>query len=298
MSRRVSRKLVAVLLFLLAGRAALAQEPKGAKEARGAGRTGESAPVGAEPSAKEGSGAEPSKAPAPAGSDASAAKPSDTSTSETTSEPEKPKRGELERATFGGGCFWCMEAVFQRVPGVRQVVSGYSGGNVAFPSYAQVCTGMTGHAEVVDVIFEPAVVPYEKLLEVFWRSHDPTTPNAQGPDVGTQYRSIVLYHSEKQKKAILKVYNALKARRVLRGNVVTQAVPFQAFFPAEAYHQNYYNNHPADPYSLIYIEPKFDVFRKMMKSARPKARARAAGTGQKQEKATTDQPRRLDEPGP
>lgn len=296
MSLRVSRSLVAMLLILLTGCAVQAQESKTANEARGTERSAGSAPGGAEASKKDARGAESSSEPAPAGAEASAAKPSDRS--ETPSEPEKPKRGELERATFGGGCFWCMEAVFQRVPGVRQVVSGYSGGGVAFPSYAQVCSGMTGHAEVIDVVFEPAVVSYEKLLEVFWRSHDPTTPNAQGPDVGTQYRSIILYHNEKQRKAIVKVHKELKARRVLRGNVVTQAVPFQVFFPAEAYHQNYYNNHPADPYSLIYIEPKFDVFRKMLKTARPKSRTKAAATAPKGGAVASEQPAPPDEPKP
>jgi peptide-methionine (S)-S-oxide reductase len=198
---------------------------------------------------------------------------------EKEAEPKKPRRGELAQATFGGGCFWCIEAVFQRVPGVRSVVSGYSGGNVLFPSYELVSSGATGHAEVVQVTFEPAVVSYETLLEVFWRSHDPTTPNAQGPDVGTQYRSIILYHNDDQRKAIGRVYRALKARRVLRGSVVTQVVPFQVFFPAEAYHQNYYNNHPFDPYSMVYIAPKFDVFRKMRGgAAKKKPAAKERGT--------------------
>jgi peptide-methionine (S)-S-oxide reductase len=184
----------------------------------------------------------------------------------------KPKPGELQMATFGGGCFWCIEAVFDQVPGVRMAVSGYAGGVVPAPSYEMVSTGMTGHAEVVQVVFEPAIISYEKLLEIFWRIHNPNTPNAQGPDVGTQYRSIILYHNDDQKKAAEKVYRELKARKVLHGVVVTQLVPFQGFFPAEAYHQDYYLNHAADPYSLVYIAPKFDVFRKMGMLARHKAK--------------------------
>ncbi len=204
----------------------------------------------------------------------------------TGSESRKVKPGTLQVATFGGGCFWCTEAVCEQVSGVRSVISGYSGGNVPSPTYQTVSTGMTGHAEVVQVVFDASVITYEKLIEVFWRSHDPTTPNAQGSDVGTQYRSIILYHNEDQKKAAQEVYQALKARRVLRGTVVTELVPFRAFFPAEPYHQDYYANHPSDPYSIVYIAPKFDVFRKMSKgtgrvrggarSVRPGARPEAA----------------------
>jgi peptide-methionine (S)-S-oxide reductase len=151
-------------------------------------------------------------------------------------------------------------------------VSGYAGGVVPSPTYELVSTGTTGHAEVVQVVFEPAFVSYEKLLEIFWRSHNPTTPNAQGPDSGPQYRSIILYHNEDQKKAAEKVYKALKARKVLKGQVVTQLVPFTGFYPAEAYHQDYYFNHPLDTYSMIYIAPKFDVYRKMGMLARQRPR--------------------------
>jgi peptide-methionine (S)-S-oxide reductase len=188
----------------------------------------------------------------------------------------KPKPGELQTATFGGGCFWCIEAVFDQVPGVRMAISGYAGGVVPAPSYEMVSSGMTGHAEVVQVVFEPAIIPYEKLVEIFWRIHNPNTPNAQGPDVGTQYRSIILYHNDEQKKAAEKVYKELKARKVLHGVVVTQLVPFQGFFPAEEYHQDYYLNHPVDPYSLVYIAPKFDVFRKMGMLARHRPRKKPA----------------------
>jgi peptide-methionine (S)-S-oxide reductase len=225
--------------------------------------------LAARASAEDQIGAVPAPVPTPVPGDAAPGpemgKAKEKTPGMTADKTEKPKPGKLQEATFGGGCFWCTEAVFQRVPGVRMVVSGYAGGTVPFPTYEMVSSGMTGHAEVIHVVFDPAIVSYEMLLEVFWRSHNPTTPNAQGPDSGTQYRSIILYHDEDQKKAAEKVHRALKARRVLKGTVVTQLVPFQGFYPAEAYHQNYYNNHPLDPYSMVYIAPKFDVFRKIRK---------------------------------
>jgi peptide-methionine (S)-S-oxide reductase len=176
---------------------------------------------------------------------------------------EKPKPGKLQKATFGAGCFWCTEAVFQRVPGVKAVVSGYAGGSVPNPTYEMVSSGLTGHAEVVQILFDPAVVSYETLLQVFWRTHDPTTPNAQGPDFGTQYRSIILYSDDDQKRTALKVYRDLKARRILRGTVVTELEPLTAFYPAELYHQNYFNNHPYVPYSQTYIVPKVEKLHKL-----------------------------------
>src|SRR4051794_28921878 len=206
--------------------------------------------------------------PEPVPAPEAAAPAGDSSTKGEAAPGDKPAKlvpGTTKEASFGGGCFWCTEAVFQRVPGVRMVVSGYSGGHVPFPTYEQVSTGTTGHAEVVEVFYDPALVSYEKLVEIFWRTHNPNTPNAQGPDSGPQYRSIILYHDDDQKKAAEKVYKSLKARRILKGTVVTQLVPFQAFYPAEAYHQNYYNNHPLDPYSMVYIGPKFDIFRKLRK---------------------------------
>ncbi len=167
--------------------------------------------------------------------------------------PAKPK---IETATFGGGCFWCSEAVFERIQGVQSVVSGYSGGNVPNPTYEMVCTGLTGHAEVVQIMFDSSIVPYEKLLAVFWASHDPTTPNQQGDDFGPNYRSIILYHNDAQRQTALKSYQDLKARKVYRRPIVTELVRFEAFFPAEPYHQNYYNTHRGDNYSNAYIEPK------------------------------------------
>jgi peptide-methionine (S)-S-oxide reductase len=218
---------------------------------------------------------------------------------EDKSQKSKPSGPQV--ATFGGGCFWCIEAVFEQVPGVLSAVSGYAGGTVPFPSYDMVHTGLTGHAEVVQVVFDPKVVSYEKLLELFWRVHDPTTPNAQGPDVGPQYRSIILYHNEAQKKAAETMYRELKARRVLKGTVVTQLVPFRAFFPAEPYHQDYYANHPFDPYSMVYIAPKFDYLRKVKWKQATSGSGRGGDPKNSKKKATVTPKAtggRADDPGP
>ncbi|MGO9467183.1 MAG: peptide-methionine (S)-S-oxide reductase MsrA [Isosphaeraceae bacterium] len=157
------------------------------------------------------------------------------SSSTTTTAPK------TEFATFGAGCFWHVEDTFEHLKGVKNAVSGYSGGMVAYPSYEMVHTGETGHAEVVQVEYDPSVVSYEQLLNVFWRCHDPTSINRQGEDEGPQYRSVILYHSEDQRKAALKSYQQLTKARVFRSPIVTQLVPMQAFFPAEDYHQNYYS---------------------------------------------------------
>jgi peptide-methionine (S)-S-oxide reductase len=177
----------------------------------------------------------------------------DEPSTEKSKEKAKPKS---ELATFGGGCFWCQEAVFERIPGVKSVVSGYSGGSVPNPTYQLVCAGVTGHAEVVQIEFDPEVVSFDKLLKIFWVAHDPTTLNQQGPDYGTQYRSVVLYHSEAQKKATVESIKELKAHKTYRRSIVTQVVPFEAFYPAEEYHQDYYRNHRFDDYSQSYIAPK------------------------------------------
>ncbi len=161
-----------------------------------------------------------------------------------------------EKATFGGGCFWCLEAVFERIPGVKAAVSGYAGGHVPNPSYEMVCTGLTGHAEVVQVEYDPAVVSYEKLLNVFWSCHDPTTPNQQGPDVGTQYRSIILYANDAQKRAAQASIEKLSAAGAFPAPIVTQLVPLEVFYPAEPYHQDYYNHHRNAPYCQMMIAPK------------------------------------------
>jgi len=163
---------------------------------------------------------------------------------------------ETEKATFAGGCFWSIEAIFERVPGVKSVVSGFAGGNVPNPSYELVGTGQTGHAESVQIEYDPAVVSYETLLKVFWAAHDPTTLNSQGDDFGPQYRSVIFYHTDEQRKAAQESYRQLTTRRVFRSPIVTELVPLTAFYPAEPYHQNYYRNHLYSDYSQIYIVPK------------------------------------------
>ncbi|HYA48528.1 MAG TPA: peptide-methionine (S)-S-oxide reductase MsrA [Burkholderiales bacterium] len=167
-----------------------------------------------------------------------------------------------ETATLGGGCFWCLEAVFGDVAGVERVVSGYSGGNVANPTYRQVCAGTTGHAEVVQVIFDPKVVSYKELLDVFFSIHDPTTPDRQGPDTGRQYRSIILYHDEGQKKTAERVIRELEAAHIWGAPIVTEVVPFEAFYPAEDHHQAYFAKNPDQAYCRVIIEPKVAKFRK------------------------------------
>ena len=159
-----------------------------------------------------------------------------------------------ESATFGGGCFWCMEAVFERLPGVRSVTSGFAGGHTANPTYEQVCTGTTGHAEVTQIEFYPAKISYEKLLDVFWQAHDPTTLNRQGADEGTQYRSIILYHSEAQKLAAEK--SKAGAQNNFKHPIVTEIVPFTKFYQAEGYHQKFYDQNTNYGYCQVVIAPK------------------------------------------
>nr|WP_049756635.1 peptide-methionine (S)-S-oxide reductase MsrA [Chloroherpeton thalassium] len=167
----------------------------------------------------------------------------------------------LDTATFGAGCFWCVEAVFQRVNGVLSVVSGYAGGEVEKPTYEQVCSGATGHAEVAQITFNPNEVSYEELLEIFWHTHNPTTLNRQGNDEGTQYRSVIFYHSNEQKK----IAEASKAKANASGEwrepIVTEIVPYTKFFKAESYHQNYYNQHLYQPYCSFVISPKLEKFK-------------------------------------
>jgi peptide-methionine (S)-S-oxide reductase len=161
-----------------------------------------------------------------------------------------------EYAMFGAGCYWCSEAVLQRVPGVKAVVSGFAGGTVRNPTYKQVCTGLTGHAEVVRIAYDPAVVSYGKLLEFFWRMHDPTTLNRQGADEGTQYRSVIFYYSEAQKKAAEESKAALEKSGAVKGAIVTQIVPATEFFPAGEDHRDYFNRNSGQPYCRLVIEPK------------------------------------------
>jgi peptide-methionine (S)-S-oxide reductase len=188
-------------------------------------------------------------------SETPATPPGDTESKDKDQTPAvDPKTTAL--ATFGGGCFWCLEAVFERIPGVKSVVSGYAGGAVPNPTYQQVCTGMTGHAEVVQIEYFPAVVSFDTLLDYFWECHDPTTLNRQGPDVGTQYRSIILYHDLTQKEAAEKSYEQLTKARKFRSPIVTQLVPLITFYLAEPYHQDYFRKHPRDPYCRVQIPPK------------------------------------------
>ena len=181
-----------------------------------------------------------------------------------------PATSGSELATFGSGCFWCTEAVFLQMRGVQRVVSGYSGGSVPNPTYEAVCGGRTGHAEVVQVTFDPAVISFPELLEVFWRSHDPTTRNRQGNDVGTQYRSAIFYHSERQKELAERYKQKIDAAHVYPAPLVTEIEPFTAFYAAEGYHQNFFANNSLQPYCSAIIGPKLDklrsVFREKLKS--------------------------------
>ena len=171
------------------------------------------------------------------------------------------QRDGLEVATLGGGCFWCTEAVFDGVRGVVSVESGYSGGHVPNPSYERVCTSTTGHAEAVQVTFDPKELPYRELLEIFFATHDPTTLNRQGHDVGTQYRSVIFYHSPEQEQTARQVVADLEAERIWDKPIVTQVAPFEAFYPAEDYHQEYFANNPNQPYCSAVIAPKVTKFR-------------------------------------
>lgn len=159
-------------------------------------------------------------------------------------------------ATLASGCFWCTEAVFSIVKGVEKVESGYSGGSVANPTYEQVSAGTTGHAEAVQVTFDPSVISFKEILEIFFATHDPTTLNRQGPDVGTQYRSVIFYHTEEQKVTAEKVIAELNEEGIWDAPIVTQVVPFKAFYVAETYHKDYYKRHPNQPYCQQVITPK------------------------------------------
>ncbi len=165
-----------------------------------------------------------------------------------------------EIATLGAGCFWCVEAIFQDLKGVSKVVSGYSGGHVKNPAYREVCNGTTGHAEVIQVTFDPTIISFGDILEVFWNTHDPTTLNRQGADVGTQYRSAIYYHSEEQKK--IAEASKIQASKYFSSPIVTEITAFDVFYGAEDYHQNYYNQNGQQSYCAIVISPKVDKFRK------------------------------------
>jgi peptide-methionine (S)-S-oxide reductase len=189
------------------------------------------------------------------------------------SKPEKAAKAEaiyldndkLEKATFGSGCFWCTEAIFDRVKGVYSVTSGYSGGKVENPSYEAVCSGNTGHAEVIRVEFNPEEITYDELLEIFWKTHDPTTLNRQGADVGTQYRSVIFYHNDEQKKKAESYKKELDASGAWDKPIVTEISKVEKFYVAEEYHQNYFEKNPYQGYCSFVIAPKVDKFEKVFK---------------------------------
>jgi len=166
----------------------------------------------------------------------------------------------LELATFGGGCFWCVEAIFERVKGVETAVSGYSGGHTANPDYKQVITGLTGHAEVVQIAFDPDQVSYTELLEIFFKTHDPTTLNRQGNDVGTQYRSVIFYHGDEQRAEAEQTIAVLSKEEIWDDPIVTSVEAFEAFYKAEGYHQEYFENNPNAGYCRVVITPKVEKF--------------------------------------
>lgn len=169
---------------------------------------------------------------------------------------------QTETATLGGGCFWCTEAIYQMLPGVKSVASGYAGGTSENPTYKDVCSGRTGHAEVIQIEFDPKQVSYNKILDTFWQAHDPTTLNRQGADAGTQYRSIILYNSEAQKVAAEK--SKAEAQKHFERPIVTEIVPLKKFYKAEGYHQNYFRSNPDQPYCRAVILPKVEKFEKKL----------------------------------
>jgi peptide-methionine (S)-S-oxide reductase len=171
----------------------------------------------------------------------------------------------LEVATFGAGCFWCTEAQFQQLSGVEKVESGYSGGFVESPTYKQVCTGNTGHAEVTNVYYDPNKISFDELLAAFWVTHDPTQLNRQGNDVGTQYRSVIFYHNDEQKNKAEEYKKKLNEEKAYNGPVVTEISPFTKFYKAEDYHQNYYNENGSQPYCVFVVKPKLEKFQKVFK---------------------------------
>jgi methionine-S-sulfoxide reductase len=191
-------------------------------------------------------------------------KTTDKSAEETAAEKDS-RDAKLEKITFGSGCFWCTEAFFSELKGVKSAVSGYSGGRVPDPTYEQVCTGATGHAEVVQVTYDPAVISVPELLEVFWYTHDPTTLNRQGPDVGTQYRSAIFYHTDEQRKQAEHYKEKLDQSGAFNAPVVTEITKFEKFYPAEDYHQQYYAENPRAGYCRAVIRPKMNKFHKVFK---------------------------------
>jgi len=193
---------------------------------------------------------------------APSSKPIDMNTTQNSSATS----GNTDTATFGGGCFWCMEAQFQLLKGVVKVESGYSGGQTKNPTYHEVCTGTTGHAEVTQVYYDKSVITYEQLLEAFWQAHDPTTLNRQGNDIGTQYRSVIYYHNPEQKTLAETYKKKLDASGAFASPLVTEIAPFTVFYKAENYHQDYFREHGTEPYCQFVIAPKVDKFKKVFGS--------------------------------
>lgn len=179
---------------------------------------------------------------------------------------ENVKNNQIETVTFGAGCFWCVEAVFQRLNGVIKVSSGYSGGQIKNPAYKEVCMGFTGHAEVCQISYDKTKITFKELLEVFWKTHDPTTLNRQGNDIGTQYRSVIFYHNEEQKELAEKYKAELNFSGAYDKPVITEISAFSVFYPAEDYHQNYYNQNGSEPYCKFVIQPKIEKFEKVFKN--------------------------------
>jgi peptide-methionine (S)-S-oxide reductase len=176
-----------------------------------------------------------------------------------------PAGVQTDTATFGNGCFWCTEAIFQNLDGVLKVTSGYSGGTVDNPTYKEVCEGTTGHAEVIQIVYDPSKITFDELLQAFWQSHDPTTLNRQGNDVGPQYRSVIFYHDAEQKEKAEKYKQELDKSKAYDNPIVTEISPFSKFYVAENYHQDYYNNNGSQPYCYYVIRPKLEKFNKVFK---------------------------------
>jgi len=175
------------------------------------------------------------------------------------------ENSKYETITLGAGCFWCVEAIFDKINGVISVASGYSGGSVENPTYKEVCSGVTGHAEVVQVVYDPSVIPFAKILEIYFKTHDPTTLDRQGADIGTQYRSVIFYHTEEQRKVAIEIKDILNKSGIWKDQIITTIEPFKNFYKAENYHQDYFANNGKQPYCQMVINPKVEKFEKLFK---------------------------------
>ncbi|MCR9250269.1 MAG: peptide-methionine (S)-S-oxide reductase MsrA [bacterium] len=182
----------------------------------------------------------------------------------------------MKKATFGSGCFWCTEAVFQKLEGVEGVMSGYSGGKIKNPTYREICSGLTGHAEVIQVVYDEDKITYKDLLEVFWKTHDPTTLNRQGNDVGSQYRSVIFYHDQNQKELAESYKQSLDESGIFQDPIVTEITPYKEMYPAEDYHQNYYNDNQSQPYCSFVIKPKVEKVEQLFKEKLKKSNRKSA----------------------